>query len=127
MGWCRGAALAEEVWQLVRDEISFLKRREIARRLVAAFEARDCDTMDEATTLMQDAGVADAKADDARADDAAVVERAGQILAAEVLRRATGNLLPPRGSVLDPHHVPDPCMGCTRAPGECHVCEHGGP
>ncbi len=59
MGWASGSELAEDVWEAVGKHLPKNRRQEIARRIVDLFERHDCDTLDEAQTLMKDAGLAD--------------------------------------------------------------------
>ena len=55
MGWASGSSLAEETWGLVRRHIPLDKREEVANQFIAVFEDMDCDTMDEAEQLIEDA------------------------------------------------------------------------
>ena len=57
MGWASGSELAEDVWDVVRPFIPMEERKKVARSIVQAFENRDCDTLDEAETLIADAGL----------------------------------------------------------------------
>lgn len=59
MGWCGGAAIANDVWAMVREYIPVARRREIARKIIDRFEDEDADTMDEAEQLMKDADLTD--------------------------------------------------------------------
>jgi hypothetical protein len=56
MGWASGSELAEKVWNAVKKHIPKEHRKEVAGRIVDAFEAEDCDTMYEADELMKAAG-----------------------------------------------------------------------
>ena len=57
MGWANGSYLAGEVWAAVRRYIpKGKKRRNVAQVLIALFEEFDCDTIDEAEQLCEDAG-----------------------------------------------------------------------
>lgn len=56
MGWASGSRLAADVWAIVRDLIPERERMKAAKRVIAAFEKRDCDTIDEAEQLCADAG-----------------------------------------------------------------------
>jgi len=56
MGWASGSGLAEGVWKCVRRYVPKENRPTVAKAIVDLFEGEDCDTMDEATTLMRDAG-----------------------------------------------------------------------
>jgi hypothetical protein len=56
MGWASGSQLAEEVWDVVRPLIPAAKRKKAALSIIDSFESYDCDTLDEAETLMKDAG-----------------------------------------------------------------------
>jgi hypothetical protein len=57
MGWASGSQLAEDVWDLVRHYIPPGElRAKTARRIVDLFERMDCDTIDEAQHLCEDAG-----------------------------------------------------------------------
>jgi hypothetical protein len=64
MGWASGSELAEEVWELVREYIPKRKREQVAKDLVNIFEDHDCDTMEEAELLMEDAGLDDPEDED---------------------------------------------------------------
>jgi hypothetical protein len=56
MGWSNGSELAAEIWSAVREYIPEGNTRAlVARNLIDAFESYDCDTIDEATILCQDA------------------------------------------------------------------------
>ena len=55
MGWASGSQLAEDVWKTVRGNIPQKRRKALATAIVRLFEDHDCDTLDEATTLMKDA------------------------------------------------------------------------
>ncbi len=59
MGWASGSELAEDVWTIVRKHLPREKRKSAATRIVELFELHDCDTLYEARTLMEDAGLAD--------------------------------------------------------------------
>ena len=56
MGWASGSGLAEEVWDVVSPLIPKAKREATAQQIVELFEGYDCDTLDEATKLIKDAG-----------------------------------------------------------------------
>jgi len=56
MGWASGSALAQDVWNLVREYVHIHDRSHVARQLIDLFENMDCDTIDEAEQLCQDAG-----------------------------------------------------------------------
>jgi len=57
MGWASGSELAEQVWDAVRGFIPKGEPRvQAARDIIDLFEAQDCDTIDEAEQLCQDAG-----------------------------------------------------------------------
>ena len=55
MGWASGSQLAEDVWDIVRPVVPQKNRKELAIEIVRLFEDHDCDTLDEARTLMEDA------------------------------------------------------------------------
>lgn len=55
MGWARGSILAEEVWDAVRPKLKESDRKNVANKIIDAFENMDCDTMDECEQLMDDA------------------------------------------------------------------------
>ena len=55
MGWGSGSELAESVWKAVRAFVPVEERRKVAVSIVRAFEDHDCDTLDEAETLIADA------------------------------------------------------------------------
>jgi len=55
MGWASGSEIADATWNLVRDYIPEDKRKEIADKFVEVFEDHDCDTIDEAESLVSDA------------------------------------------------------------------------
>lgn len=56
MGWAGGSYLAEKIWLLVRHFIPEGDQRTlVARQVIDEFENEDCDTIDEAETLCQDA------------------------------------------------------------------------
>lgn len=59
MGWGSGSELAEEVWSIVKPYIPPAERRQVAKDIVSAFEDQDCDTLQEAEELWQDAGLGD--------------------------------------------------------------------
>ena len=61
MGWASGSELAEDVWTIVRALIPMEERRETAVSIVRAFENHDCDTLDEAETLVADADLPEYK------------------------------------------------------------------
>jgi hypothetical protein len=54
MGWASGSGLAAELWHIVREHIPDANRKDVARRIIKAFEGHDCDTMGEADVLMAD-------------------------------------------------------------------------
>lgn len=57
MGWASGSFLASKVWSLFRNYIPEGEERTfIANELIALFEQEDCDTLDEAIVLWDDAG-----------------------------------------------------------------------
>lgn len=49
--------MAEKIWGMFRRYVPATSRKRVAKRLVNIFENEDCDTMDEATKLMKDAGL----------------------------------------------------------------------
>ena len=55
MGWASGSQLAEDVWDVVRPAIPQRNRRELAVKIIRLFEDHDCDTLDEAQSLVEDA------------------------------------------------------------------------
>lgn len=55
MGWASGSQLAEDVWDVVRPAIPQRNRRELAVKIIRLFEDHDCDTLDEAKSLVEDA------------------------------------------------------------------------
>jgi len=55
MGWGSGARLADELWSAIREDIPPVGRQRVALKIIDHFEGNDCDTMDEAETLMADA------------------------------------------------------------------------
>ena len=55
MGWASGSDLAESVWKAVRIFVPVKERKTVAVSIVRAFEDHDCDTLDEAATLIADA------------------------------------------------------------------------
>ena len=55
MGWAGGSQLADELWGEVRAFIPPDHRQTVALKFIDYFECNDCDTMDEAETLMRDA------------------------------------------------------------------------
>lgn len=55
MGWASGSQLAEDVWDAVRPAVPQRKRRKIAVKIIRLFEDHDCDTLDEAKSLVEDA------------------------------------------------------------------------
>ncbi len=57
MGWASGSQLAEDVWQAVRTFVPQGNRKTVARRIVGLFEEHDCDTLDEAESLVSDAAL----------------------------------------------------------------------
>ena len=61
MGWSGGSAIAEDVWKLVRGYVPESQRQEIALAIIDRFESEDCDTMDEAEQLQEDANYEDEK------------------------------------------------------------------
>ncbi len=56
MGWGSGSYMAERVWKIVRKHIPAEKRMSVAQDLIAVFEGEDCDTIEEADVLCDDAG-----------------------------------------------------------------------
>lgn len=56
MGWASGSELAESIWRNIRTFIPKADRKSVARIIIRSFENADCDTMDEAITLLKDAG-----------------------------------------------------------------------
>jgi len=57
MGWAGGSRLADDVWDVIRDLIPDSKQRALtAREIIKLFEHEDCDTIDEAEILCEDAG-----------------------------------------------------------------------
>lgn len=56
MGWASGSQLAQDVWDLIRPFLYVSERQRVARQLIDLFENMDCDTIDEAEQLCQDAG-----------------------------------------------------------------------
>ena len=64
MGWASRSELAEEIWDVVRSLIPVETRRKVARLIVRAFEDRDCDTLDEAETLIADADLLEYRSSD---------------------------------------------------------------
>jgi hypothetical protein len=57
MGWASGSDLAESVWKAVRIFVPVKERKTVAVSIVRAFEDHDCDTLDEAETLIADAAL----------------------------------------------------------------------
>jgi len=56
MGWAGGSIIAEEVWLVVSKHIPKGSQRAlVAREIIDIFENADCDTINEAKTLCQDA------------------------------------------------------------------------
>ncbi|MCX6035002.1 MAG: hypothetical protein NTV38_08505 [Chloroflexi bacterium] len=55
MGWASGSQLAEDVWDVVRPAIPQKNRQELAVKIIRLFEDHDCDTLDEAQSLIKDA------------------------------------------------------------------------
>ena len=55
MGWASGSQLAEDVWDTIRPVIPPTNRKELAIAVVRLFADHDCDTLDEARILMEDA------------------------------------------------------------------------
>ena len=55
MGWTNGSEIAEDLWRTFRQFVPEAKRPALAREIIERFEAEDCDTMDEATMLQEDA------------------------------------------------------------------------
>ena len=55
MGWASGSEIADEVWNAVRKYVPESDRKDVATRVVRIFEERDCDTMEEAEVLWNDA------------------------------------------------------------------------
>jgi len=53
MGWAGGAQIGEEFWNLVREYIPRERKKYIARAVIAILKAEDCDTIDEATNLVE--------------------------------------------------------------------------
>jgi len=45
MGWSSGLSLAEEIWDIIKDEIPEDKKQKIANAIVCAFEGMDCDCL----------------------------------------------------------------------------------
>lgn len=56
MGWGRGSEVADEVWSIVKPYIAPSEQRFVAKELIALFEAHDCDTLQDAEELWDDAG-----------------------------------------------------------------------
>lgn len=55
MGWARGSDIADRVWELVRPYIAEVNRKKVANKVIAVFEANDCDNIDDAELLCRDA------------------------------------------------------------------------
>jgi hypothetical protein len=51
MGWAGGSELAETVWEIVKNHIPKDSKKRVAKRIVAAFEHHDCDTICEVEEL----------------------------------------------------------------------------
>lgn len=47
MGWCSGAEVADDVWEVVKEHIPKEKRQKVAKALVDVFESHDCDCMED--------------------------------------------------------------------------------
>ena len=47
MGWAGGSRLLSDVWHAVKKHIPKEKRVNVCKALIEAFEAEDCDTIDE--------------------------------------------------------------------------------
>lgn len=47
MGWASGSRLCEEVARIVMPKIKKADREKVAKKLIAAFQSHDCDTLDE--------------------------------------------------------------------------------
>ena len=48
MGWASGSSLLSEVWRAVEKHLTSKKQRVlVCKSLIEAFEAEDCDTIDE--------------------------------------------------------------------------------
>ncbi len=55
MGWCSGSKVAADVWEAVREHIPKRKRKKVALEIIDIFQAQDCDTIEEACQLCEDA------------------------------------------------------------------------
>lgn len=56
MGWASGSSLAEDIWDLIKNDLKPKQRKIIASGLIDLFEDMDCDTIDECEELCRDAG-----------------------------------------------------------------------
>lgn len=57
MGWAGGSELAGDIWDVVRKHIPESNRRRVALTICQLFEDHDCDTLQEAEELWEDAGL----------------------------------------------------------------------
>lgn len=55
MGWGSGGEFAANIWDVVRPHIPIQKRKEVSGKIIDLFERMDCDTLQEAEELMNDA------------------------------------------------------------------------
>jgi hypothetical protein len=57
MGWSEGSEIAKDVWSTFRKYVPKKDRKKLARKLIKFVEDRDCDTIEECTTLCKDAEI----------------------------------------------------------------------
>ena len=56
MGWASGSIIAEELWDAIRESLpAGIVRRAFAQKFIDVFRNYDCDTIEEAENLMNDA------------------------------------------------------------------------
>lgn len=48
MGWSSGASLVEDIWNVIKKDITKKKKAKIARKIGDLFEEYDCDNLREA-------------------------------------------------------------------------------
>lgn len=59
MGWSRGSEVGDEIWFGIREYVPKEHREKVARVIIDALEAQDCDTIYECEQLVKDAKLED--------------------------------------------------------------------
>lgn len=64
MGWASGASMAERLWDELKPYLKKKDIQKVAKMIIEVFEDQDCDTMEEAHELWEDAGYCSCHEDD---------------------------------------------------------------